>query len=90
MNRFTVVWWPKAQDDLAALWLRAARRQLITADADELEQHLRESPTECGEESDGGIYRVDLRAIRVYFRVSELDRLVEVLGVAATQPFESG
>lgn len=45
-------------------------------------------PAERAEEAGDGIYRLELREIRVYFRISDLDRLVEVIGVAATKPLE--
>ncbi len=39
--RFTVVWTASTQDDLAALWLSAAQRDVVQRAADDIDRRLR-------------------------------------------------
>jgi hypothetical protein len=86
MRRYTVVWWPRARDQIAEIWLQATHRQLVTFAADEVDQRLRDHPTEWGAVVKDGVTCMAVQMLRVYFRVSEDDRRVEVLDIVAVKP----
>ena len=46
---YTVVWIPKAQDDLTAIWLNAADRATISKAANSLDRELTQNPAAVGE-----------------------------------------
>ncbi len=81
MRRYTVVWWPRASDQVAEIWMQATNRQLVTLAADEVDRRLSDRPTEWGTVVKGGVTCMAVRMLRVYFRVSEDDRTVEVLDI---------
>ena len=47
---YTVVWIPKAQDDLTAIWLNAADRATISKAAKSLDRELTQNPAACADE----------------------------------------
>jgi hypothetical protein len=78
---WTVVWDPSAEARLIHLWMTAPDRAAVTRAADEIDARLRRDPLNEGE-SRSGPYRVlFVRPLGVYYKVSEPDRLVEVLQV---------
>jgi hypothetical protein len=81
MNRYTVVWWSAALDELASLWLHD--RAAIAAAADEADRRLAENPTEWGEEVAPGIRSLETGNLRIYFEISQPDRLVSVYMVTS-------
>lgn len=78
MNRFTVVWWTTARDELAELWLAAPNRAAVSQAADVIDQELRDHAGTWVEKSAEEPYFINVAMLRAYFRVSEMDRLVEV------------
>lgn len=78
--KWTVVWLPEVQDDLAALWMAASDPQAVTDAADWIDQALSRNPERLG------IIAPDCRFVEraplsVAFEVIPDDRLVRVLQV---------
>ncbi len=80
MNRYTVVWWPAALDELAKLWL--LDRAAVAAASDEADRRLAENPTEWGDEVAPGIRCLETAGL-IYFDISPPDRLVSVYMVTS-------
>ena len=79
--KFTVIWKPTADEQLAEIWLTAEDRTAVTVAADELMAGLREAPLTLGESRDS-LRRVAIRSpLAIHFEVQEADRLVFVLRV---------
>ncbi len=47
--KYTIVWTPAAEDDLAAIWLGAADRKSVTQAARQADELLRNDPQTLGE-----------------------------------------
>lgn len=78
---YTVVWKPRAEQDLARLWLEAADRRPVNDAARDIDRLLRVSPLEQGE-SRAGSFRVFFREpLVIFYNVNEADRLVTVIRV---------
>lgn len=45
---YTVLWTPAAENDLAAVWLKADDRKAMTSAADMIERFLRQNPEGSG------------------------------------------
>jgi len=82
--KYTVVWKPAAEADLARIWTRAADRGAVAAAADETDRLLRYSPHEQGESRSGSVRLMLIRPLGVFYEVSEADRMVHVLAVRRT------
>jgi hypothetical protein len=79
--KYTVVWIPDAEQELAAIWMAAPDRNAVTAAAHIIDTLLREDPETRGESREHD-RRVLLEApLGVLFKVLPDDRLVRVLGV---------
>jgi plasmid stabilization system protein ParE len=76
--KFTVVWQPSAQDELADLWYSAADRAAVTRAADEIDRVLAISPSETGESRGEDLRIVIVPPLAANFRVYESDRQVRV------------
>lgn len=85
MTRFTVVWWKKAHDELAELWLASTDKPAISAAADAIDRELRERARMWIERFAEEPYFIRVAPLRAYFRVSEMDRLVEVFKVVRVE-----
>ena len=80
--KFTVVWKSRAENELAENWEKSPQRRDMTRAADRVEEILRTSPEDAGEELPDLQGRVMFEGpIGVFFRVSAEDRLVEVVSV---------
>lgn len=78
---FTVLWLPRALNQLTAIWLAAADRPAITQASDRIDHRLRRDP-EGESESRQGQDRVLFEApLGVLIRVDAGDRKVYVLSV---------
>jgi hypothetical protein len=78
---WTVIWDPSAEARLIPLWMTAPDRAAVTRAANEIDARLRRDPLNEGE-SRSGPYRVlFVPPLGVSYKVSEPDRLVEVLKV---------
>ena len=79
--KFTVIWRPSAEAQLAELWTRADDRGVVSAAFDEIEVQLGANAEKQGE-SRWGTTRILIKPpLAVYFDVSERDRLATVWAV---------
>jgi plasmid stabilization system protein ParE len=79
--KYTVLWTPPAEEQLAAIWLRAEDRRQVTSAARTIDAMLREDPQERGESRSGTKRIMFAPPLGIDFNVLEDDRLVYVLGV---------
>ena len=79
--KYTVVWKPAAEAELAKLWMSARNRSEFTAAADSVENLLKYDPHAQGESRSAGTRLLILDLIAIRFTIIEDDRLVEVLSV---------
>jgi len=85
MNRFTVVWSPAAEAELARLWIDSSDRQAITRTAALVERELRFDPLEKGEYLIAGIRVLYVPPLRVCFEVLPQDCQVRIALVGEIQ-----
>jgi hypothetical protein len=79
--RYTVVWSPDAEQELARVWNDATDRAGITNAANFLDRELARDPTSLGESRPGGIRIAHWLPLGVRFAVSEKDRIVRDVAV---------
>ena len=79
--RFTVLWTPSAERDLATLWEDAADRNAITFASHTIDTLLRERAKTCGESRYDTVRIMFAPPLGVLFEVLEEDRTVYVLAV---------
>lgn len=79
--KYTVVWVRSAENELAAIWLDAADRDLITASALDIDARLAVGPENEGESRGQNLRILIARPLVVTFAVVSADRLVRVLDV---------
>lgn len=82
--RFTVVWTPAAEQDLAAMWINAGDRNAVSLAANGIERLLRHNPNAVGETYFDTVRTVAIPPLGVDYEVSDEDRLVYVLSVWKT------
>ena len=75
----TVVWAESAAEELAAIWLAASDRDVVTAAARDVDEMLRTMPAEAGESRSHGRRILIGGPIAVTFEIRAADRLVKVL-----------
>ncbi|MGE5193676.1 MAG: type II toxin-antitoxin system RelE/ParE family toxin [Deltaproteobacteria bacterium] len=79
--KYTVVWKPAAENELAAIWNIASDRAAATAAADAIEKSLRTDPV-LRRETSTRTTRVIIEApLIVKYRIFDDDRLVRILTV---------
>ena len=74
MTRFTVICRPKAEAELAQLWLDANDRGRIANAADSIEHELRKDADAKGDATREGFRRLIVPPLSALFTVSEEDR----------------
>jgi len=79
--KYTVVWKPDAEDELARLWQASSQQGAISAAADQIDRVLGQRPLDEGESRGGSMRVIFLPPLGVFYHVSEDDRLVSVLRV---------
>jgi mRNA-degrading endonuclease RelE of RelBE toxin-antitoxin system len=79
--RFTVLWTPTAERDLAELWLRSADREVIRSAADTLDSLLRVDPHLHGESRYESLRVVRAAPLGIDIEVDQDSRSVWVLRV---------
>ena len=79
--KYTVVWKPAAERDLAQLWLEAENRHAVTAAARRIDRVLQTNPAEQGESRSGAMRVMFVDPLGVFFHVNEPDRVVSVVKV---------
>jgi mRNA-degrading endonuclease RelE of RelBE toxin-antitoxin system len=80
---YTVTWKPRADRELAELWLQAPDRNLVAHAVHQIDTNLRTRPLEVGESREGTFRILCILPLVVGYRVSEPDRLVEVVRIRA-------
>ena len=79
--KYTVIWRPSAEAQLAELWTSAADREAVSAAADEIDAKLRADAVHQGESRWDATRILITPPLAIYFDVSEQDRLVAVWAV---------
>lgn len=79
--KYTVVWKPEAEEELARMWNEAQDRRELTAAANAIDRLLRTSPQDQGESRSGATRIMFVHPLGVIYDVEEQDRLVSVLSV---------
>ena len=77
--RYTVIWRPSAEADLAAIWTEARDRQTVSRAANQIDTLLRSAPTTSGESRSGDTRILVVPPLAVHFDVVADDRKVYVL-----------
>jgi plasmid stabilization system protein ParE len=78
---YTVLWVPKAEQDLATLWTNAIDRDAVTRAANEIDNRLRTDPETVGEARSYDLRILLVQPLGVTFQVRAQDRIVQVLDV---------
>lgn len=78
--RWTLVWIPEADDELARIWMDADDRRAVTEATNEIERRLRREPLSAGVEYDED-RRFAVDPLEVIYTVSPDDCMVRVLWV---------
>jgi len=79
--KWTVLWKPRAEGQLARIWLEAEDRQAVRAAADRVDAELSQAPMSVGESRSGGVRVAFATPLGVELEVVEQDRVVYVLSV---------
>ena len=79
--KFTVVWKPAAERQLADIWLESSDRHAVTAATEAIESALATRPDELGESRPLACRIAFVAPLALTFRVMVADRLVEVVSV---------
>ena len=80
--KFTVVWTPVAEKELAELWLATSDKAEVTRVAQQVERQLKLDPENTGESRVGRVRILLEPPLGFVFSVSPDDRLVKVVHVA--------
>jgi plasmid stabilization system protein ParE len=81
MTRYTVVWLPAAEDQLADIWVRAQDRWSVTQASARIDAELDVDAGSKGVAVAEGLRQITVVPLKVFFEVQELDRKVEVTAV---------
>jgi hypothetical protein len=79
--KYTVLWVPAAEQELAAVWMASANRTEVTAAARRIDVRLSKDPESAGESRENDRRILLAAPLGVLFRVSPDDRIVHVLTV---------
>jgi hypothetical protein len=79
--KFTVIWTPNAERDLAELWLDSAERNPITSASSQIDKLLARDPASRGKLRFDTVRELVVPPLGVDFDVQEDDRIVYVLSV---------
>ena len=79
--KYTVVWKPRAQDQLAEIWLAAPNRSDVSNAANELDRILQHEPDTHGESRSENRRLVIVGALAVVIDIRKEDRIVAVVSV---------
>lgn len=77
--KFTVLWTPSAERDLAEAWITAEDRGAITSAAATIDTLLRSNPHAQGESREGSLRIAFIAPLGIDFEILEDDRIVYVL-----------
>ena len=79
--KWTVIYRPPAQDELADIWLNSPDPQEVAEAADAIDQALTSNPFGAGESRGGDARIIIQRPLTVLYDVYQDDALVEVFAV---------
>jgi hypothetical protein len=79
--RYTVLWVPRAEQELADIWTNAADRDAVTRAAHEIDQRLQRDAPNQGDSRPAGRRILFVPPLGVIFKVEELDRIARVYHV---------
>ncbi len=77
--KYTVLWTPTAEQDLAAVWLNAVDRDAVNSAANTIDAMLHRDPDTRGESRAGTVRILFVPPLGVDFDVQADDRIVYVL-----------
>lgn len=80
--KYTVIWQPKALEELAELWVSASDPAGVTADSNRIDKVLERDPLSYGESRAGDDRLAFEGSLSSYFRVEAQSRHVFVLAVS--------
>lgn len=76
--KFTVLWIPEAEAELARLWTGTRTRAIVTHAVDAIDQVLRIAPDEVGESRDGNRRIFFAWPLAVTYVIKHDDRIVQI------------
>lgn len=79
--KFTVIWRPSAEAELALIWTESADRSAVTRAANRIDTLLSSNAADAGESRDGGERIIFEKPLAVLVEVSEEDCRANVLHV---------
>ncbi len=82
--KYTVIWQPSAESDLATVWTESKKRSVISQAANRIENWLRTDSEEVGESREDGRRLLIESPLAVIYRPVPQDRCVFVLAVWLT------
>jgi hypothetical protein len=83
---YHVEWTPLAEQQLAAVWVAATDRGVVTAAANWLDDELARGPLSLGDPVDSSVHRVaSFDVLGIEFEIVEDDKRVIVQGVFAAE-----
>jgi hypothetical protein len=88
--KYTVLWKPAAEADLASLWSDALDRSDVASAANQIDVLLQTDPETRGESRLGSYRILVVPPLAVTLEVKEPDRVVWVLGVRRLPPHRAG
>jgi hypothetical protein len=77
--KYTVIWTPAAENDLAAIWLIAPDRDAVNSAVNTIDYLLRRDPETKGESRSGNVRILFVPPLGIDFEVLVDDRIVYVL-----------
>jgi hypothetical protein len=81
MTRYTVTATPKAENDLARLWLSASNRGAVAQAADTMDRLLRDDASQKGYDAGQGVRQLIVSPLLAEFSVDEEDRRVTIWSI---------
>ncbi|MBV9123918.1 MAG: hypothetical protein JO112_11220 [Planctomycetes bacterium] len=88
--KFTVLWKPSKEQNLAAIWMGAQDRNAVTSAAHTIDKLLSRNPESIGEVCFDMVRTLVIPPLGVDFEVMEDDRIVYELSVWDATQIESG
>lgn len=79
--RYTVVWKPEADDELADLWMSCLDQRRFSVAANAIDPTLKDDPSQKGQWIDDQTKQLYIYPLSVVFEIIEADRQVRVLKV---------
>jgi mRNA-degrading endonuclease RelE of RelBE toxin-antitoxin system len=80
--RYTVIWAPIAQNQLAQMWLEALDRSAISQSSDRIDELLATDPHKHGSNLREGLNKLQVYPLRVIFEIDDADCKVRVVRIS--------